>query len=179
MERLRRCWEPNLCLFREMDCQFSIIRRVEFPETDMAGLVHFSNYFRYMEAAEHAFYRSIGLSVATLENEGKIGLPRVHASCDYLGPLHFEDKVEVRLVVEKITRRSVTYGFYIRRLEPAPKMEAARGRITVVAVRRQSDGRLEAVALPDGFRSKLESAGSLRPAQAARPGPKHQMDDKQ
>ena len=35
-------------------------RRVEFAETDMAGQVHFSNFFRYMEAAEHAFFRSLG-----------------------------------------------------------------------------------------------------------------------
>ena len=40
-----------------MPCEFKVVRRVEFSETDMAGIVHYSNFFRYMEAAEHGFFR--------------------------------------------------------------------------------------------------------------------------
>jgi acyl-CoA thioester hydrolase len=43
-----------------MPCEFRITRRVEFSETDMAGIVHFSNFFRYMETAEHAFFPVTG-----------------------------------------------------------------------------------------------------------------------
>ena len=43
-----------------MSYEFQITRRVEFSETDMAGIMHFSNYFRFMETAEHAFFRSLG-----------------------------------------------------------------------------------------------------------------------
>ena len=46
-----------------MAYEFKVRRRVEFSETDMAGIVHYSNFFRYMEAAEHAFFRSLGLSI--------------------------------------------------------------------------------------------------------------------
>ena len=46
-----------------MAAEFSISRRVQFAETDMAGVVHFSNYFRWMEEVEHAFFRAVGLSV--------------------------------------------------------------------------------------------------------------------
>ena len=35
-------------------------RRVEFSDTDMAGIVHFANFYRYMEQAEHDFFRSLG-----------------------------------------------------------------------------------------------------------------------
>ncbi|MEL7264077.1 MAG: hypothetical protein AAFP69_04590, partial [Planctomycetota bacterium] len=42
---------------------FSIQRRVEFRDTDAAGIVHFSAFFPFMETAEHAFLRSLGLSV--------------------------------------------------------------------------------------------------------------------
>ena len=52
-------------------------RRVEFSETDLAGIVHFSNYFRYMEAAEHEFFRSLGLSIHLERDEAYRGL----ASC--------------------------------------------------------------------------------------------------
>ena len=43
---------------------FTTTRRVEFGDTDMAGIMHFANFFRFMEAAEPDFLRSLGLSVA-------------------------------------------------------------------------------------------------------------------
>ena len=39
-------------------------RRVQFYETDSAGMVHFTCFFRYMEEAEHAMWREAGLSIA-------------------------------------------------------------------------------------------------------------------
>jgi len=53
-----------------MAFEFSISRRVQFAETDMAGVVHFSNYFRWMEEVEHAFFRSVGLSVV-MQHQGR------------------------------------------------------------------------------------------------------------
>ncbi|MEQ2009187.1 MAG: acyl-CoA thioesterase, partial [Limisphaerales bacterium] len=46
-----------------MASEFKALRRVEFSETDMAGIVHYSNFFKYMETAEHAFFRSLGFSI--------------------------------------------------------------------------------------------------------------------
>src|ERR1700737_3007715 len=90
---------------------FHTTRRIEFADTDMAGIVHFANFFRFMEAAEQEFLRSRGLSVA-LDWEGQaIGFPRVSASCDYLKPARFEDVLEVALRVHKVGHKSVTYGF--------------------------------------------------------------------
>ena len=40
-----------------MIAKFSYEHRVEFFETDLAGIVHFANYYRFMEQAEHAFFR--------------------------------------------------------------------------------------------------------------------------
>ena len=45
---------------------FRTTRRVEFGDTDMAGIAHFANFFRYMEAAETDFLLARGLSVAWL-----------------------------------------------------------------------------------------------------------------
>ena len=50
-----------------MPCEFKVVRRVEFSETDMAGIVHYSNFFRYMETAEHGFFRRLGYSVVMNE----------------------------------------------------------------------------------------------------------------
>jgi acyl-CoA thioesterase FadM len=59
-------------------------RRVQFYETDAAGIVHFSWFFRYMEEAEHALWREAGLSIAPPGAE--IGWPRIAAAFDYHRP---------------------------------------------------------------------------------------------
>ena len=77
--------------------EFTITRRVEFSETDLAGIVHFSNFCRYMEHAEHAFFRSLDRSI--VDRDLGVGWPRVHLSCDFKKPLRFEDEVEIQLLV--------------------------------------------------------------------------------
>ena len=74
---------------------------MEFSDTDMAGIMHFSNFFRFMETAEHGFYRSLGFSVIMPETDPRLGWPRVHAGCDYRKPLRFEDLVEIHLLVSE------------------------------------------------------------------------------
>lgn len=60
-----------------MTAQFITTRRVEFADTDMAGIIHFANYYRYMEEAEHAFFRSLGLRIMQSQPDGSvIGWPR-------------------------------------------------------------------------------------------------------
>ena len=44
-----------------------------------------------------------------------VGWPRVNVSCTYRVPLRFNDTVEVRLFVKKLTTRSVTYLFQFRK----------------------------------------------------------------
>ena len=141
-----------------MPYEFEVTRRVEFSETDLAGIMHFSNFFRFMEAAEHAFFRSLGFSVAQSRIGHEICLPRVHAACDYAVPLRFEDDVQVRLLVERKGRRSLTYQFRFSRLNGSSPQEVARGRVTVVSVERQADGSLKAVPLPKTVADKIEEA---------------------
>lgn len=84
---------------------FVATHRVQFHETDMAGIVHFSNFYRYMEEAEHAYLRSLGLSVSMTLPDGRvIGWPRVRTKCAFLAPAYFEDVIEIRL---RLTRRGV------------------------------------------------------------------------
>ncbi|MDE2999727.1 MAG: thioesterase family protein [Gemmatimonadota bacterium] len=111
-----------------MPSEFHTTRRIEFSDTDMAGIVHFSRFFVFMEAAEHAFLRSLGTSVAGALDGRSVGWPRVGASCDYLNPARFEDRLDVRLTVMRKGTRSMTYGFEFRRGE----VLIARGRLSTV-----------------------------------------------
>src|SRR6266705_1826257 len=115
-----------------MSYEFQLTRRVEFSETDMAGIMHFSNFFRFMEAAEHAFFRSLGLSVVLSRSGFGVHLPRVHAECDYLAPVRFEDEILIRLLVEKKGTRSLTYQFRFTRANGSTQQEVARGLLVVV-----------------------------------------------
>ena len=141
-----------------MSCEFEVTRRVEFSETDMAGIMHFSNFFRFMESAEHGFFRSLGFSVARSCEGREVCLPRVHAECDYAVPLRFEDEVKVRLLVERKGKRSLSYQFRFSRLSGSGPQEVARGRLTVAAVKRQADGSMKAVPLPRAIADKIQQA---------------------
>ncbi len=104
----------RLCVRLEvftMSAPFRVSRRVDFCDTDMAGIIHFSNFFRYMEFAEVAFLRSRGLSVAMTWGEEHLGFPRVSATCDFLHPVRFDDVVEIAVNVERVGSKSVTYSF--------------------------------------------------------------------
>jgi acyl-CoA thioester hydrolase len=140
-----------------MPYEYKIVRRVEFSETDMAGIVHYSNFFRYMEAAEHAFFRSLGFSVVTSQVDPPVGWPRVHAQCDYQQPLRFEDEVEVHMIVAEKRTKSLKYIFQFRKLNSTPVVEVARGALTVVCVTHQL-GKMTAAAIPRVLAEKIEEA---------------------
>jgi YbgC/YbaW family acyl-CoA thioester hydrolase len=87
----------------------TVHRRVEFAETDMAGIVHFSHFFRWMESAEHAFFRQCGLSIHTRLGEETYGWPRVACAFTYQAPLRFEDEVAVELDLMRVGESSLTF----------------------------------------------------------------------
>ena len=141
-----------------MAYEFKAIRRVEFVETDMAGIMHYSNYFRFMETAERGFFRSLGFSIMTNEVEPPVGWPRVRAQCDFKAPLRFEDEVEIHLLVREKRSKSLSYIFIFRKLNATPPVEVARGALTVVCVRHGADGAMSACAIPPEVSCKIEVA---------------------
>lgn len=130
---------------------------MEFCETDLAGIVHYANFFRYMEAAEHAFFRSLGFSIATAGTQPPVGWPRVHAHCDYHAPLRFEDEFEIHLLVSEKKSKALSYQFRLKKLGEDAK-ELARGKLTVVCVTHQADGTMVATHIPREIADRIEVA---------------------
>jgi YbgC/YbaW family acyl-CoA thioester hydrolase len=130
---------------------FRTTRRVEFADTDMAGIAHFANFFRWMESAEVEYLRRRGLSVALGWEGERIGFPRVSASCDYLKPVRFEDELEIAVRLERLGRKSVTYAFEFFKGGEA----VARGQVTSVCCRIVPGHSIEAIDIPEGIRAKL------------------------
>jgi 4-hydroxybenzoyl-CoA thioesterase/acyl-CoA thioester hydrolase len=139
-----------------MASEFRSTRRVEFADTDCAGIAHFSAFFRYMEEAEHAFLRFCGLSVRWPSGDGGvIGFPRLSARCEYLRAVTFEDSLEIELRVSRLGRKAITYGFEFFHRGTV----VARGELVVAACRVEEGRSIEAVPLPASFRAVIEASG--------------------
>jgi YbgC/YbaW family acyl-CoA thioester hydrolase len=124
-------------------------RRVQFYETDMAGLVHFSWFFRYMEEAEHALWRQAGLSIARTGEE--IGWPRVAAAFDYHSPLRFEDEFEVTIRIQAVHSRTIEYVCHITKDET----RIATGTLRVACVLRRPGQPLKSTIIPADVAARL------------------------
>lgn len=94
----------------------------------------------------------------TREVDPPVGWPRVRAQCDFKAPLHFEDEVEIHLLVSEKKSKSLSYLFKFRKLNAAPPMEVARGALTVVCVRHQPDGTMAACTIPALIAGKIDVA---------------------
>jgi acyl-CoA thioester hydrolase len=118
---------------------------VRWVDTDGAQVVHYSNYFRYFEACEEEFYRSLGLDFKTIWEKYQIGLPRVEAHCTYSASCRFGDVIEITLSVREITEKTITYSFQVS-LKQDNKL-AAEGYLKCIAVNES----WKAVPLPSEF----------------------------
>ena len=137
-----------------MPGEFAIRRRIQFAETDMAGIVHFANFFRMMEEVEHAFFRSVGLSVSMQHDGMHVGWPRVSTSCDFFGPVKFEQEVELKLRVTRLGEKSFSYE--VDFLLEGRRM--ALGKTTSVCCQLLPDGSMKSIPIPEALRARLDPA---------------------
>lgn len=128
-------------------------RRVEFHDTDAAGIAHFSAFFRYMEEVEHEFLRHVGLSVMMRDAEGEISWPRVDVQCEYQGAVKFEDVLDIEVKIERLGSRSATYLFDFRHAG----RPIATGQMTSVCCRLSPVGPPKSMEIPAAVLEKLKS----------------------
>ena len=135
-----------------MISEYRFRRRVQFYETDAAGLVHFSWFFRYMEEAEHALWREAGLSIHA--PGGELGFPRVATSFEFHRALRFEQEFDVHVRITAITKKTIQYECSITDGET----KIATGKLIVVCVRRQQNEPMAAIEIPPEITSRLQAA---------------------
>lgn len=136
-----------------MASSFETTRRVAFCETDMAGIVHFSNFYRWMEQVEHDFFRSLGLTIVNEQADGSVlGWPRVSANCRFQSPVKYEDVINVRLTVQRIGVKSLSYNITFD-LDGRP---VATGTMKTVCCKIEHGSGLQSVEIPQEYLLKLE-----------------------
>ncbi len=132
--------------------EFRLTRRVQFYETDTAGIVHFSVFFRYMEEAEHAMWREAGLSIAPPGSD--IGFPRVATNFEFFRPLRFEDEFEVVLMIARKSQKSLSYTAEIR----ASGETVARGALTIACVTKVPGQPMRGTPIPADIADRFAEA---------------------
>jgi YbgC/YbaW family acyl-CoA thioester hydrolase len=137
--------------------EFHTQRRVEFCDTDQAGVVHFSRYFIFMETAEHEFLRSLGTSVAAKLDGMQLGWPRLAASCEYVSPAKFEDVLDIRLLVARKGVKSLTYKFEISKGERL----VARGQVSTASCICDPVQGFTAIPIPSFIMEQIEEAPAV------------------
>jgi acyl-CoA thioester hydrolase len=132
--------------------EFHTKRRVEFFDVDLAGFVHFSRFFVFMETAEHEFLRSLGTSVHTHIDGEEIGWPRLAAFCEYFKPAEFEDILDIQVMVKRKGRTSITYEFVFRRDD----VLIARGEVSSICCKIHPQHGLKPIPIPSFIADKLQ-----------------------
>ena len=130
-----------------MVSEYRLKRRVQFYETDTAGIVHFSWFYRYMEEA--------GLSIAP--PDARVGFPRVAAAFDFHRPLRFEDEFEVHIRIAAIGARSIRYTAHVTKDGAA----VATGSLTIACIAKQSRAPLRSTTIPPEIAGRFEVAPPL------------------
>jgi YbgC/YbaW family acyl-CoA thioester hydrolase len=132
--------------------EYTLRRRVHFYETDTAGIVHFSTYFKYMEEAEHAMWRETGLTISRLRSG--IGFPRVATSFEFHRPLRVEDEFDVHIRVVGKTEKTMRYQCVLTKGEE----KIATGSLTIVCVSTGEGQPMKAIPFPPDIAARFAVA---------------------
>ena len=146
--------DGSLDAVRHRVSEYRLRRRVQFYETDSAGMVHFTCFFRYMEEAEHAMWREAGLSIAPAGAD--VGFPRVAAAFEYHRALRFEDEFDITIRVTAIADKTMSYACVLSKGET----RIASGTLTIACVRKPAGEPMKATSIPREIAARFQVAAS-------------------
>ncbi|MGD2100906.1 MAG: thioesterase family protein [Acidimicrobiia bacterium] len=126
-----------------MTASIALQRRVQWMDTDAAGIWHHSVVIRWAEEAEAELHRELGIIDETFG-----ATPRVRTEFEFGLPLEFDEVVDITLTVVELGRTSITYLIEV----VSGSREIATGRMVAVLIDRQSG---EKRSWPDHLRAVL------------------------
>lgn len=92
---------------------FVFERKINYYETDKMGVVHHSNYIRYLEEARCAMLENIGMPFNTLEENG-ITIPVLGVNCTYKYHVTFGDTILIHVFIKDYSGVRLTVGYEIK-----------------------------------------------------------------
>lgn len=88
-------------------------RKVNYYETDRMGVVHHSNYIRFLEEARCSWLEQIGMSYSLLEENG-ITIPVLGVNCTYKQHVTFEDTIQIHTFVKEYNGVRMMVGYEVK-----------------------------------------------------------------
>ena len=124
---------------------YTYYRRAQYHETDQMGIIHHSNYVKWMEEARIGYMDQMGFSYKKVEKMGVIS-PVVEISVTYKKQVFFDDDIQIRVSIRKYNGISLEFNYEF--------FNTTRNEICTVAYSRHcflKDGKLISVKkeLPD------------------------------
>ncbi len=134
---------------------FHTSRRVEFADTDLGGICHFSRYVVFMETAEHEFLEAIGSQVHMRIDGKLVSWPRVSVKVEYKSPAFFQDQIDIEIKVARKGTKSITYRFTLKRGQTV----LAIGHVTAVCCELGGEpGQIRSIPIPTQIADAIEEA---------------------
>lgn len=87
-------------------------RRINYYETDRMGVVHHSNYIRYLEEARCQWLDEMQMPFSQFEEEG-ITIPVLGVNCTYQNHVTFDDMIQIQISVLEYTGVRMTVGYRV------------------------------------------------------------------
>jgi acyl-CoA thioester hydrolase len=89
--------------------------RVYYEDTDLAGIVYYANYLKFIERARTEMVRERGVDQVALKEQGGIVFAVRHLEADYLSPARFDDQLVVETSVVAVTGVRIVLSQIVRR----------------------------------------------------------------
>ena len=93
----------------------SIREQVRFVDTDMMGVVHHTNYFKWFETARVAYLKAAGISLLELMQEGYL-FPVSDVRCAYRESARYDDCLEVFVTMVELSRAKMIFSYKVWRV---------------------------------------------------------------
>ncbi len=92
----------------------TVREKVRFVETDMMGVVHHSNYFRWFEIARVEYLRQVGILLTDMMAED-IVFPITNVDCKYVASAKFDDYILIEAVLANVSKVKMVFTYRVLR----------------------------------------------------------------
>lgn len=91
--------------------------RVYYEDTDLAGIVYYANYLKFIERARSEFVRGMGVDQAAMKRDDGVVFAVRRVEADYLAPAKFDDELVVETTVEAMTGARIVFRQEVKRTD--------------------------------------------------------------
>ena len=130
---------------------FEVRDLVRWSDVDIAGIIYFGAYVRFIELAETELFRSLGFAYSKMFEQLDIWLPRVHLDFDFFSPALMDDELLCRTHIERLGGSSIAMRMIIHNQRAGDV--AASATLVVAAVNRAT---MKSCPIPPKLRAALE-----------------------